>query len=92
MRTRNIAPITRHACIAVKRRRSRLSEIVRTLTDKEYAITNKIGGPIIEISNGRGGLSEGVANTPRMFKTSESAAHAMTTSQIGNVLVPVFVT
>jgi hypothetical protein len=91
MRTRNSAPITRHPCIAVNRRRSRLSESVRTFAEKEYAIPNKIGGPITEISNGRGGLFEGVANTPRTFKISESAAHAMTTTQTGKVLVPVSV-
>ena len=91
MRTRNIAPTTRHACIAVKRRRSRLSESVRTFAEKEYAITNKIGGPITEISNGRGGLSEAVANTPRTFKISEHAAHVMTTNQTAKVLVPVSV-
>jgi hypothetical protein len=49
MRTRNIAPMTRHACIAVNRRRSRLSESVRTFAEKQYPIAKKIGGPITEM-------------------------------------------
>jgi hypothetical protein len=79
----------RHACIAVSRRRSRLSERVRTRADKEYAMANSVGGPITEISNAIGGLSGGLAKTPRTFKITESAAHAATTSQTGKVLVVV---
>lgn len=89
MRTRNIAPMIRHACMAVKRPRSRLSERARTYADKEYAMTNKIGGAITETSKARGGLSGGVANTPRTFRIIESAAHAAITNQTGNVLVAV---
>jgi hypothetical protein len=64
---------------------------VRTRADKEYAMANNIGGPITEISKAIGGLSGGLAKIPRTFKISESAAHAATTSQTGNVLVVVLV-
>src|SRR4030095_12156378 len=91
IRTRNVAPIIRHACIAVNNRRSRLSERVRTRADKTNAMTNKIGGRITEISKANGGLSGGLLNTPRIFRISGSAAHVATTSQIDKVLLDVFV-
>src|SRR4030095_1233064 len=91
MRTRNIAPMIRHACIAVSRRRARLSERVRTRADKEYAMPNNIGGPITASSRAMGGLSGGLAKTPRKFKINESAAQAATTNQTGKVLVVVLV-
>jgi hypothetical protein len=87
MRIRNIAPMTRQPCIAVKRRRSRWSERVRTVAEKAYAIRNRIGGPTIVVSNAKGGWSGCAVNTPRTFNISESAAHAMTTNQTCKVLV-----
>lgn len=90
MRTRNITPISRHPCIAVNRRRSRLSESVRTFLDDEYAEANKIGGPITAISKARGVWS-GFENTPIMFTTSAITAQIPTTSQTAQLLVSVFV-
>jgi hypothetical protein len=55
-------------------------------------MANNIGGPITEISKAIGGLSGGLDKTPRIFKTSESAAHAATTNQTDKVLVGVLVT
>ena len=89
--TRNIAPMIRHACIAVNRRRSTLSDRVRTLEDKAYAMRNSIGGRITASSKASGGLSGGLTKIPSIFRTTESAAHAATTSQTGKVLVDVFV-
>jgi hypothetical protein len=43
------------------------------------------------ISNGSGGLSGGVANTPSTFSSSASAAHALTTTHIGTVFIAVSV-
>ena len=78
-------PMTRHACMAVNRRRSRLSATARTFDESQYAARNKIGGTRTAISKGRGGFSGSTANTPKALRTSTSAAHAMTTSQTGKV-------
>jgi hypothetical protein len=52
---------------------------------------NSIGGRITETSKASGGLSGGLMKIPSIFRITESAAHATTTSQTGNVLVVVFV-
>jgi hypothetical protein len=52
---------------------------------------NNIGGPITASIRAMGGLSGGLAKTPRTFKISKGAAHAATTNQTGKVLVVVLV-